>query len=186
MQRNRIKFYIHLFFIVLIFLTKLIPDSQADIASVKYSGAGNFFPAENCPLIMTNASVLFDIDYNEPSNRIDIRFEGNYTIYNPNATQNLTIAAPFSSEFKNLETTCIIKVDNVSKPFTSYRYHWSDPWAEYLDTVELGSLRSFLLTNITFIENSTVQIEYSFDAYMNPSVDDDHIMILYDVGTSRA
>jgi len=170
----------------LISLTKFIPDSKADVASVKYSGTGSFFPAENCPLIMTNASVLFDINYNEPSNIIDISFEGNYTIYNPNVSQNITVAAPFSSVFKNLESTCIIKVDNDQKPFTFYQYHWSDSWAEYLDTVEFGSLYSFVLTNITFVENSSIQIEYSFDAYMIPSVDDDEIRILYNVGTSRA
>lgn len=170
----------------MISLTKFIPDSKADVVAVKYTGAGSFFPAENCPLIMTNASVLFDIDYNEPYNRIDISFEGNYTIYNPNTSQNITVAAPFSSEFKNLESTCIIKVDNDLKPFTFFQYHWSDPWAEYLDTVELGNLHSFVLTNITLVENSSVQIEYSFDAYMIPSVDDDQIRILYNVGTSRA
>jgi len=186
LQRNRISVSFYLFFIVLISLTKFIPDSKADVASVKYTGAGSFFPAENCPLIMTNASVLFDIDYNEPSNRIDIRFEGNYTIYNPNASLNITVAAPFSSEFKNLESTCIIKVDNDLKPFNFYQYHWSDPWAEYLDTVESGSLHSFVLTNITLVENSSVLIEYSFDAYMIPSVDDDQLRILYSVGTSRA
>ncbi len=149
MQRIRISVSFCLFFIVLISLTKFIPDSKADVVAVKYTGAGSFFPAENCPLIMTNASVLFDIDYNEPSNRIDISFEGNYTIYNPNTSQNITVAAPFSSEFKNLESTCIIKVDNDLKPFTFFQYHWSDPWAEYLDTVELGNLHSFVLTNIT-------------------------------------
>jgi len=120
------------------------------------------------------------------TNIIDISFEGNYTIYNPDVSQNITVAAPFSSEFKNLESTCIIKVDNDQKPFTFYQYHWSDPWAEYLDTVEFGSLYSFVLTNITIVENLSVQIEYSFDAYMIPSVADDQIRIVYNVGTSRA
>ncbi|UCC20368.1 MAG: hypothetical protein JSV62_03510 [Promethearchaeota archaeon] len=186
MQRNRARVSFYLFLIVLISLTNSILDSKADVASVKYSGTGSFFPAENCPLIMTNASVLFDINYNEPSNIIDISFEGNYTIYNPNVSQNITVAAPFSSEFKNLESTCIIKVENDQKPFTFYQYHWSDPWAEYLDTVEFGSLYSFVLTNITIVENSSVQIEYSFNAYMIPSIDDDQIRISYNVGTSRA
>ena len=165
-------------------MIKFVPESKADIVSVKYTGTGNLFPDESCSLIMTNASVIFDIYYLEQYNQIFIRFNGNYTIYNPDTSQNITIAAPFSSEFENLESTCVIKVDNDSIPFTYFQYHWSDPWAEYLDSVT--SLRSFFLTNITFPENSSTKIEYSFDAYIIQPDSDGYLDIYYDVGTSRA
>lgn len=89
-------------------LTQVIDDSNADVVSVQYTGTGNLFPEENCSLIMTNANVIFNIDYQEPYNKIDISFNGNYTIYNPDSSQNITLAAPFSPEFKNLESTCVI------------------------------------------------------------------------------
>ena len=98
-------------------LTIVIPNFKADIATVKYTGTGNLFPEENCSLIMTNASVIFNIDYKEQFNRIDISFKGNYTIYNPDVTQNITLAAPFSPAFKNLESTCVIKIDDIIKTF---------------------------------------------------------------------
>ena len=116
-------------------LTMIIPNFKADIASVKYTGTGNLFPEENCSLIMTNASVIFNIDYKEQYNRIDIGFKGNYTIYNPDATQNITLAAPFSAEFKNLESTCVIKIDNTIISFEFIQINWSDPWDEYLDSL---------------------------------------------------
>lgn len=173
---------------MMLFLTKVIPDSKADIISVKHTGTGNLFPAENSSLIMTNASVIFDIYYSEQYNQIFTRFKGNYTIYNPGVSQNITLAAPFSSEFTNLEATCVIKADNDSKPFIFFRYHWSDPWAQYLDSVDLGmtDIRNFILTNITFPENSSVKIEYSFDAYIIQPDSDGYLRIYYDVGTSRA
>jgi len=169
-------------------LTFVIPNFKADIASVKYTGTGNLFPEENCSLIMTNASVIFNVDYKEQYNRIDIGFKGNYTIYNPNATQNITLAAPFSPIFKNLESTCVIKIDNNIKPFKLIQLNWSDPWAEYLDSVGLGmsNRRNFILTNVTFPENSSVKIEYGFEAYIDQPNSDDRLYIYYDVGTSRA
>jgi hypothetical protein len=169
-------------------LTMIIPASKADIASVKYTGTGNLFPEENCSLMMTNASVIFDVDYKEQYNRINIGFKGNYTVYNPYTTQNITLAAPFSPEFKNLESTCVIKINNTIKPFKSIQHHWSDPWDEYLDSVGLGmsNRRNFILTNVTFPENSSVKIEYGFDAYIDQPNSDDRLTIYYDVGTSRA
>ena len=173
---------------MIVSLTMIIPNFKADIASVKYTGTGNLFPEENCSLIMTNASVIFDVDYKEQYNRIDIGFKGNYTIYNPDATQNITVAAPFSSIFKNLESTCVIKIDNNIKPFKLIHLDWSDPWDEYLDSIGLGmsNTRSFILTNVTFPENSSIKIEYSFEAYIDQPNSDDHLYIYYDVGTSRA
>ena len=184
MQKSKIRNSVFIFFIVLLSLSTVIPDFRADLISINRTGTGNLFPDENCSLIMTNASVIFDIYYLEQYNEIFIRFNGNYTIYNPDTSQNLTIAAPFSSEFENLESTCVIKVDNDSIPFTYFQYHWSDPWAEYLDSVT--SLRSFVLTNITFLENSSTKIEYSFAAYIIQPDSNDRLNIYYDVGTSRA
>ena len=166
----------------------IVPYSFADVAAVEYTGTGDLFPAEDCSLIMTNASVTFEIYYQESQNQIDVSFMGNYTIYNPNSAQNITVAAPFSSDFKNLQSTCIIEVDDVPQPFTTYQYHWSDPWADYLDSKNLGitNLRNFILTNVSFPENSSLTLEYRFDAYIIPDVNDDELNIFYDVGTSRA
>ncbi len=136
-------------------LTMIIPAFRADLISVRYSGTGNLFPEENCSLIMTNASVIFDVDYKEQYNRIYVGFKGNYTIFNPDSNQNITLAAPFSPEFKNLESTCVIKINNTIIPFKFIQHLWSDPWDEYLDSVGLGmsNRRNFILTNVTFTEN---------------------------------
>ena len=175
-------------FIILLTYTMLIPYSLADLISIEYTGTGDFFPAEDCSLIMNNASVIFDISFQEPYDQIDVSFKGNYTIYNPNVEQNITLAAPFSPDFKNLESTCIVEVDDIPIPFTINQYHWSDPWAEYLESKNLGISisRDFILTNVTFPENSSITLEYSFDAYIIPEINDDQLDIFYDVGTSRA
>ena len=111
-----------------------------------------------------------------------------YAFYNPNESRNVTIAAPFSPVFKNLEASCLIKVENNVVPFSFIHLHWSDPWIEYLDSVGLGmsDQRNFIITNITFPENSSVKIEYRFDVYIIHTDIDGDLTIYYDVGTSRA
>lgn len=173
---------------MLLFLIKFVPESKTDVVPINITGTGNLFPEEDCSLIMTNANVIFDINNLVSSNKIDVNFNGNYTIYNPNESRNVTIAAPFSLEFENIEANCIIKVETNVVPFSFVHLHWSDPWIEYLDSVGLGmsDKRNFILTNITFPENSSVKIEYSFNAYITHTDIDGELTIYYDVGTSRA
>jgi len=177
-----------IFIVMMLSLTMYIPNLKADITSVKYTGTGNLFPEENCTLIMTDANVIFDINYKEQYNRIDIGFKGNYTVYNPDIAQNITIAAPFSPGFKNLESTCVIRIDNIIQTFKFIQLNWSDPWADYLYSIGLDLFysRTFILTNVTFPENYSVKIEYSFEAYIDQPNSDDRLYIYYDVGTSRA
>ncbi len=110
MRENRVKIYIYLVLITVLTLPKYIDNSKADIVTVYSTGTGNFLPAENCTLIMTNANVILNIDYPTFFNKIDLNFNGNYTIYNPNGSLNMTLVAPFSPDFKNLESTCLVKI----------------------------------------------------------------------------
>jgi hypothetical protein len=168
-----------------------ISNSKADIAQVNYKGTGNFIPVENCSLILTNASVIFNIEHK--TTRINVGFEGNYTIYNPGESLNITLVAPFSSDFYNLESTCIMKVGGNITTFSymeinlyDYETDTEHPWREYLEGSHEGTYRrKFIVINTTVVANSSIEIECSFDAYtVNPN-SVDVIEIYYDVGTSR-
>ena len=149
------------------------------------TGVGNFLPEENSTLIMTNASVIFTIGAKAYLSRININFTGNYTIKNPSESMNATLVAPFSSDFKNLESTCVIKIDNTTVSYDFIEYNFTEsPWEEYLDW-QYAHNRKFLIINATFPENDSITIEYSFDAYVDTKYID-ILNIYYDVGTSRA
>ncbi len=77
-------------------MPKYISSSKADIVQVDYRGTAGFVPVENTHMIMTNANVVIDVNYRESSNKIYLHFNGNYTIYNPNLSQSITLGAPFS------------------------------------------------------------------------------------------
>lgn len=162
-----------------------IRNSKADIVMIDGMGTGNFLPEENSTLIMTNASVIFTIGAKAYLSRIYINFTGNYTIYNPSESMNATLVAPFSSDFKNLESTCVIKIDNTAVSYDFIKYNFTEsPWEEYLDW-QYAHNRKFLIINATFPENDSITIEYSFGAYVD-TMYMDILKIYYDVGTSRA
>ena len=186
MRKHRIKIVFCFFILVLSTLLPYIGNSRADLLEVYAKGTGNFLPMENCSLIMTNASIIFNIEHR--TNRIDISFEGNYTVYNPDESLNMTLVAPFSTDFYNLESTCIVKVGGNITPFSFLEYNFFEsPWEQYLDTrFEMSSRRKFIVINTTVAENSSIELEYSFEAYTVDPNSVDVLEIYYDVGTSRA
>jgi len=182
------KSIIFVFIILILFLgfPIHIKDSKADVIIVHGMGTGNFLPEENTPLIMTNANVIFNIDAKTYLSRININFAGNYTIFNPSKSINATLVAPFSSDFKNLESSCVIKIDNVAVDYKFLGFNISgQPWDEYLEWSYLQN-RDFLIINATFPENDLITIQYSFNAYIDNMQNYQILNILYDVGTSRA
>lgn len=148
-------------------------------------GTGNFLPVENCSLIMTNASVIFNIEH--VANRINVGFEGNYTIYNPDESINVTLVAPFSIDFYNLESTCKVKIGGNVTTFSFIEVSlYETSWEQYLSSHEWSNRRKFVVINATVAENSSIELEYSFDAYTMDPNSVDVLTIYYDVGTSRA
>jgi hypothetical protein len=167
----------------------LIRKSKADVIPVDYAGAGNFLPEIEVPFIMTNASVIFNIDAHAYHSRFDVNFEGNYTIFNPNVSETVLLAAPFSSEFKDLESSCLIRIDNNTISYSFIEYTWENfsgsPWEQYVSGY-YRSPRKFIIINVTFPENDSITIEYSFNAYIDNPANNGNFEIFYDVGTSRA
>lgn len=187
MKKSRLFTIVYIILLVVLGLPTYIRDSKADIVWVYGMGAGNFLPEENSSLIMTNASVIFNVDAEGYQSRINIDFTGNYTIYNPSESINVTLVAPFSLDFKNLESSCVIKIGNTTVSYDFIEYNFTDsPWEEYLESQYFMQNRKFLIINATFPENDSITIEYSFDAHIGITSSFDILNIYYDVGTSRA
>ncbi|GAG87868.1 unnamed protein product, partial [marine sediment metagenome] len=89
MKKGNLYIIVYFILIVMSGLPTYIRESKADIVMIYGMGAGNFLPEENCSLIMTNASVIFNTDAERYLSRIYIDFTGNYTIYNPSESMNV-------------------------------------------------------------------------------------------------
>lgn len=189
MKKNRLLIIVYIISIIALSSPIVIRESKADVIPLDFAGAGNFLPEVYVPFNMTNASVTFNIDAHAYQSGFDITFRGNYTIFNPIASTNLTLAAPFSSKFKDLEISFLIKIDNNSIPFKIIEYTWENfsgsPWDQYMSGYYMDP-RKFVMINATFPENDSITIEYSFDAHIENPANDGTFEIFYDVGTSRA
>ena len=165
----------------------VIRESKSDVVWMRDTGTGNFLPENSTNLSMTNANVIFDIDATNHHEKINIDFKGNYTIFNPEEAKEITLVAPFSIDFKNLENTCLIKVNNMTIPYSSIEYNITNSyWKDYFDYMYQNS-RKFLIINVTMPSNDSITIEYSFTANIDTfSYSNDVLHINYDVGTSRA
>ena len=187
LRENRVSVFIYVFLLIVLTIPNYISNTEADVIPLGSTGAGNFIPKEDCSLIMTNASVTFEINYSKTSNKIFLSFNGNYTIYNPFESVRMTLAAPFSPELINLELTCIIKLDDNIIPFSFLEENLNlSIWGEYFDRT--GTLpRKLLIIDVDFPENESIKLEYIFDAYIEiENYLNSDLVIYYDVGTSRA
>ena len=192
LRNCKIKMKVKPLFLFIILITSInfigvVRESKSDVVWMRDTGTGNFLPGNSTNLSMTNANVIFNIDAKKPNEKINIDFKGNYTIFNSDEAKEITLVAPFSTDFKNLENTCLIKVKNETIPHNYIEYNITNYyWKDYFDYIYMGS-RKFLITNVTIPSNDSITIEYSFNAYINTlSYSNDVLHINYDVGTSRA
>ncbi|KKL63543.1 hypothetical protein LCGC14_2174070 [marine sediment metagenome] len=110
-KKNQLSFICFFLLLVCIF-PNYISKSKANVIPADYSGTGAFILEELVPFIMTNANVIFNIDAHDYRSRFNVNFKENYTIFNPNISKTIMLAAPFSSEFKELESSSLIRIDN--------------------------------------------------------------------------
>jgi len=166
----------------------VIRQSKADVVPIDFVGVGNFLPEVDVPFIMTNANITFKIDANSYRKGFNANFTGNYTIFNPGASENVTLAAPFSSAFTGLESSCVVKIDENTIAYSFSEYTWGNfsesTWEQYVSGLYYP--RKFIIINVTFPENDSITIDYSFNAYIDNRIDYGMFQIFYDVGTSRA
>jgi len=149
---------------------------------------GGFLPKENVSLSLTNANVLIEVDASNFPDVIRWNFEGNYTIYNPNNSTEITIAFPFYMSYVVNESLQVngnpINIDDVI-----YLENVSDIWNNYLDNLDEKYHRYAYIFNLTFPTNDSLNVQFNFDS-ITRGIDAyfDYVGkydIIYDVGTSR-
>ncbi len=144
--------------------------------------AGGILP-ENVSntLRMDQAIVNFEIQTGYTAN-LKVDFNGIYYVHNNEATAYYTIANPFSSVFDGLEETIEVEVNGIEASYNLYETGYLEPteWEDYLDE----EMRIFIISNISFEEDTTTKIEYRWSSTFKTT--DDFTAVKYDVGTAKA
>lgn len=178
------------FIIIMLILIKVqdytIINTSANPTPVRI--IGGFLPKENVSLSLTDANVLIEVDAINYPDVIRWNFEGNYTIYNPNNSTEITIAIPFYMSYVANESLQVngnpTNIDDVI-----YLNNVSDIWNNYLDNLDENYYRYAYIFNLTFPTNDSLNLQFNFDSLtrgINAYYDSvGKYDIIYDVGTSR-
>lgn len=161
----------------------------ANPISVIETSSGGILPGNNTNLQMIEANVLMDINESYGvEGEFEIYFDGNYTIYNSDNYTETVLAAPFQSEYVNMNSTLTIEINGTEVDYYILLYDYSNnslnPWSDYLYYSSWAN-RYFAICNASFADQANTTIRYSFYTLFyggNRDVAD----IIYDVGTARA
>ncbi|MFW9864968.1 MAG: hypothetical protein ACFFEN_02640 [Candidatus Thorarchaeota archaeon] len=171
------------FWIFLLCLNLTYTQSIANPLPVYETKFGGFLPNEDYSCSMPNASVLIEIDATDPYSYFGLVFTGNYTIFNPNDSLNLTIAAPFTKNIFGLDSNCTIKINNSVIPHDVVRYPWNESytWDDYIMIYN----RNLIVCNLSLPKNKSILLEYNFKTNLESLLRDvSYLNFIYDIGTA--
>jgi hypothetical protein len=152
---------------------------------------GGIIPNDNLTLNLLDASVVFNIDSTDFLNTIGINFDGNYSIFNPDNTMNITLYAPFRLDSELINSSCDVQVNGTPISFELIEIfkledNVTEMIMDYLSNSFLF-LSTLIVCNLTLTENSTTNIRYRFNGSMqNPLYTAEEFSINYDLGTAKA
>ncbi len=136
----------------------------------------DIFTRTNTTVCLVNINTMIAIDATDFYNKIGINFDGNYTLYNPENTINLTLILPFSlcidiqnSTFEASvnETQILFEVlSNTEENLTNAGVN-----LDFLSKFPLHCPITLISFNLTLLENNTYVINYKFNGSIPKPLD---------------
>ena len=161
------------------------PDEDSFIADI--------FPSiNNTHIELLNVNALITINASDFYNRIELSFNGNYTIFNPGNTTDLTIYLPFSLclDFENAlfgasvnDTQVPYEIENTTvEELTNSGFKIEFIWYLFY----LPCPVRLIMFNLTLQENNTYVVNHQFDGCIyDPLGNKDVIFMMYSSGSAK-
>lgn len=190
MKACKFMFSIIITSLLILNLPTLIPNINASIAPAPDQFIAEIFPNSTLPLQLSHTNTIISFNATDFSNKIDINFDANYTIFNPENTTTIPIILPFSLAKNVSDFMFEVHVNNTQILFDLLSI---SPWNENITEIDVH-LAWFverypiilIRNNVTLLKNSTSVIRYHFRGSMsNPLDSSDLFYIVYHLGTSQ-
>jgi len=186
------KFISSVIVILLLILNSptLISDINASIAPVPNQFIAEIFPNNTLPLQLSHTNTIINFNATDFSNKIDINFDANYTIYNQNNTTTIPVILPFSLAINISNFKFEVQVNDTQIPYDLFMV---TPWNENMTEIKIHLawfIEMFPITlirsNVTLLKNSTSVIRYHFSGSMSDPLDsNDLFYVVHHLGTSQ-
>lgn len=127
----------------------------------------DIFPSTNTTVRLININTMITIDATDFYNKIVINFNGNYTLFNPENTTNLTLILPFSLCLDVQNSTFEASVNDTLIPFevisnTEENLTSTGVSLDFLSNFVVHFPITLITSNLTLLENNTYVINYQF------------------------
>ena len=127
----------------------------------------DIFPSTNTTVRLININTMITIDATDFYNKIVINFNGNYTLFNPENTTNLTLILPFSLCLDVQNSTFEASVNDTLIPFevisnTEENLTSTGINLDFLKYFVVHCPITLITSNLTLLENKTYVINYQF------------------------
>ena len=127
----------------------------------------DIFPRTNTTVRLININTMITIDATDFYNKIGISFDGNYTLFNPENTTNLTLILPFSLCLDVQNSTFEASVNDSQIPFevlsnTEENLTSTGINLDFLKYFVVHCPITLITSNLTLLENKTYIVNYQF------------------------
>ncbi len=136
----------------------------------------DIFSSTNTTVRLININTMITMDATDFYNKIGINFDGNYTLFNPENTTNLTLILPFSlcMDFQN--STFEVSVNDTQIPFevlsnTEENLTSTGINLDFLSRFVVHCPITLITSNLTLLENNTYIINYQFSGSIPKPLD---------------
>ncbi len=148
------------------------------------------FPNSTLPLQLSNTNTIINFNATDFPKSIDINFNANYTIFNPENTTMIPIILPFSLETNITDFNFEAYTNDTQIPYEIFSV---SPWNENIIAfnislawfIELHPIR-LIICNVTLPKNSTTVIMYHISGSItNPLGSREVFYLAYHLRTSQ-
>jgi len=150
---------------------------------------GEIFPNSTLGLQLIRTKTLITINATDFYNKIDINFDSNYTIYNPDYETTIQFIVPFSFATNITNFNFEIHANNIQVPYNLYN---TTPWNENITDIDIHFLSGsevypiiLIISNVVLPENSTSVIRYQITGLSTPFNSKKKFFMAYYLGTSQ-
>ncbi len=180
-----IAFFIFLNLFILIPSNTVAPPAPAPDQFI-----AEIFPNSTLPLQLSHTNTIISFNATDLSNKIDIDFDANYSLFNPENTISIPLILPLSLAANISNFIFKVYVNNTRIPFDLLSI---TPWNENITEIDVH-LAFFvekypiilIRNNLTLLKNSTSVIRYHFNGSINNPLDSsDLFYIVHHLGTSQ-
>lgn len=168
-----------------------IPNVSAPPAPIPNQFIAEIFPNSTLQLRLIDTNTILTLDAVDFPNKINMKFDANYTIHNPGDYTIIPVIVPFSLAVNYSQLTIEVHENDTQIPYDLFL---ASPWNARIIEINVSLFTRFvdmypiifIRNNISLPKNSNSTLRYQINGSISNPIDlRDLFYFIYHVGTSQ-